>query len=59
MLHRVVEGEWVDPDIPEPLLQMISLLTQKRDKALTQRWAIWLTKRDPEAGIKVRVPSPR
>ncbi|TEB34039.1 hypothetical protein FA13DRAFT_1626310 [Coprinellus micaceus] len=50
---KVVEGEWVDPDIPEPLLQMVSLLTQKRDKALTQRWAIWLTKRDPEAGIKL------
>jgi len=32
---------------------MINLLTEKRDKALTQRWGIWLTKRDPERGLKV------
>ncbi|KAF6764428.1 hypothetical protein DFP72DRAFT_871830 [Ephemerocybe angulata] len=50
---KVVEGEWTDSDIPDPLLQMIALLTQKRNKALTQRWAIWLTKRDPEAGIRL------
>ncbi|RXW21849.1 hypothetical protein EST38_g3994 [Candolleomyces aberdarensis] len=50
---KIVDGEWVDQDIPDPLLQMISLLTSKRDKALTQRWAIWLTKRDPEAGIRL------
>ncbi|KAJ2919054.1 hypothetical protein MD484_g1318, partial [Candolleomyces efflorescens] len=50
---KIVDGEWVDQDVPEPLLQMISLLTNKRDKALTQRWAIWLTKRDPEAGIRL------
>jgi hypothetical protein len=33
---------------------MITLLTEKRDKALTQRWGIWLTKIDPEKGLKVR-----
>ena len=31
---------------------MIALLSEKRDKALTQRWGLWLTKRDPESGLK-------
>lgn len=31
---------------------MITLLSEKRDRALTQSWAIWLTKRDPDSGLK-------
>lgn len=33
---------------------MIKLLNEKRDKALTQRWGIWLTRLDPEKGLKVK-----
>ena len=36
---------------------MYTLLTEKRDRALTRRWGIWLTTRDPERGLKVRVIS--
>ena len=31
---------------------MVALLSEKRDRILTQRWAIWLTKRDPDSGLK-------
>lgn len=36
---------------------MIALLTEKKDRALIQHWAIWLTKIDPERGLKVCLPS--
>jgi len=52
-MFRLIEGVWIDEDIKDPLLQMVNLLTEKRDRALTQKWGIWLTKRDPEKGLKV------
>lgn len=51
-LLRLIDGQWSDDDIKDPQTQMVSLLSEKRDRALTQRWAIWLTKRDPESGLK-------
>lgn len=33
---------------------MVSLLTEKKDRALIQQWGIWMTKRDPERGLKVK-----
>ncbi|TFK19356.1 hypothetical protein FA15DRAFT_674517 [Coprinopsis marcescibilis] len=50
---QIIDGVWTDPDISEPLLDMLSLLTKKRDKALTQKWGIWLLNRDQEAGIRL------
>ena len=50
---RLVDGEWTDDDIHDPLSNMITLLNEKRDRALTQKWGIWITKRDPERGLKV------
>ncbi|KIM35684.1 hypothetical protein M413DRAFT_326838 [Hebeloma cylindrosporum] len=50
---KIIEGQWSDEDIKDPLSQMITMLTEKRDKALTQRWGIWLTKIDPEKGLKL------
>ena len=52
MLLRLVDGQWSDDDIKDPQTQMIALLSEKRDRALTQRWGLWLTKRDPEIGLK-------
>jgi hypothetical protein len=51
---RIADGEWTDEDIKDPLSDMISLLFTTKDRALTQRWGIWLTKRDPDRAIKVR-----
>jgi vacuolar protein sorting-associated protein 3 len=52
-LRRLVDGQWTDDDIGDPLSSMLNLLTEKRDRALTKRWSIWLTKRDPERALKV------
>jgi hypothetical protein len=55
VLQRLIEGKWTDEDIADPLSQMINLLAEKRDRALTQHWGIWLTKLDPERGLKVSI----
>ncbi|KAF8064149.1 hypothetical protein FPV67DRAFT_1503662 [Lyophyllum atratum] len=53
---KLIDGEWTDEDIKDPLSDMITLLTEKRDRALTQRWGLWLIKRDPERGLKLLIP---
>ncbi|KII87677.1 hypothetical protein PLICRDRAFT_54749 [Plicaturopsis crispa FD-325 SS-3] len=50
---KLVDGEWTDEDIAEPLTEMFTLLSARRDRALTQRWGIWLTKHDPERALKL------
>jgi hypothetical protein len=50
---RVVEGEWTDPEIPDPLSDMFALLTARRDRALTQQWGVWLAGKDTERALKV------
>jgi hypothetical protein len=52
-LRRLVEGDWMDDDIADPLSSMFTFLMEKRDRKLTQHWGIWLTKRDPERALKV------
>jgi len=52
---KLIDGQWSDDNIKDPKKQMIVLLSEKRDKALTQRWAIWLIKRDPESVLKVNL----
>jgi hypothetical protein len=37
---------------------MITLLTEQKDAALIRKWGVWLMKRDPERGLKVRFHSP-
>ncbi|RDB17168.1 Transforming growth factor-beta receptor-associated protein 1 [Hypsizygus marmoreus] len=53
---KLVEGEWTDEDIKDPLSDMMALLNEKRDRSLTQKWGLWLTKRDPENGLKLLMP---
>lgn len=53
-IHRIVDGEWTDPDIPDPLTNMFDLLTERKDRALTQKWGVWLTRKDTERAINVR-----
>jgi len=50
---KLIDGQWLDDDIKDPQTKMIGLLSEKRDKALTQRWGLWMTKRDPESGLKL------
>jgi len=51
---RLVEGEWTDPTIPDPLSDMFALLTARRNRALTQQWGVWLAGKDAERALKVR-----
>ncbi|KAG6861142.1 hypothetical protein C0995_003410 [Termitomyces sp. Mi166 len=53
---KLVDGEWTDDHIPDPLSNMIGLLNEKRDRTLTQHWGLWLTKRDPERGLQLLMP---
>ncbi|EIM88955.1 uncharacterized protein STEHIDRAFT_109263 [Stereum hirsutum FP-91666 SS1] len=50
---RLVDGEWTDPDIPDPLTNMFDLLTDRKDRQLTQKWGIWLTRKDSERAINL------
>jgi hypothetical protein len=52
-VQRLVDGEWVDDAVEDPLSSMFELLTRKRDRSLVGEWAVWLTKRDPERALKV------
>jgi hypothetical protein len=56
---RLVDGEWTDEDIQDPLEQMMALLSETRDRMLIQRWGLWLVKRDASAGLKVYIASVR
>lgn len=52
-ITRFVDGEWKDENIADPLGQMLALLNDTRDRALVQRWGLWLVKRDTASGLKV------
>jgi len=52
-LPRLVDGEWSDVDITDPLSQIFDFLSEKRDNALFKQWGIWLIKRGPARGLKV------
>ena len=51
---RLVNGEWVDEDVHDPLASMFNFLNEKREKALAQQWGLWLLKYDQEKAMKVR-----
>ncbi|KAF9261696.1 hypothetical protein L218DRAFT_930596 [Marasmius fiardii PR-910] len=53
---KVADGEWIDDDILDPISNIVNLVTEKRDCTLTQQWGLWLTKRDPERGLKLLIP---
>lgn len=54
-LPRVADGQWSEEDIYDPLGQMITLLSELKDRELVHKWGLWLVKRVPEAGLKVDV----
>ncbi|KAI9509282.1 hypothetical protein F5148DRAFT_1148443 [Russula earlei] len=50
---KLVEGEWTDDEIPDPLSDMFALLTTRRDRALIQQWGVWLAGKDVERALKL------
>jgi hypothetical protein len=53
---RLIDGEWMDAEIKDPVSDMITLLVEKNDRALIRQWGVWLMKRDSERGLKVHFP---
>ncbi|KAJ7452354.1 hypothetical protein B0H11DRAFT_2073067 [Mycena galericulata] len=53
---KLIEGEWTDDEIQNPTENVLTLLTNSKNRALTQKWGLWLTRRDPERGIKLLMP---
>ena len=53
---RLADGEWKDDAVKDPISNMFQLLGDRRDRTLIQQWGIWLTKRDPDRALKVRIP---
>ena len=50
---RLVEGTIKDDDVLDPLERLVTLVVEKKDRALTQKWGLWLVRRDLERGLKV------
>ncbi|KIP07261.1 hypothetical protein PHLGIDRAFT_118311, partial [Phlebiopsis gigantea 11061_1 CR5-6] len=50
---KLVTGEWADGDVRDPLSSMFALLAEKRDRALAQRWGLWLLKHDQDRAMKL------
>ena len=53
---RIADGEWRDPTVEEPVARIAAMLQDFTDRALVERHALWLLKRDPDAGLRVREP---
>jgi hypothetical protein len=54
----LVDGEWTDPEVADPLSDMFSLLTARRNRVLIQQWGIWLAGKDAERALKVGHANP-
>ncbi|KAL1739413.1 hypothetical protein HDZ31DRAFT_49439, partial [Schizophyllum fasciatum] len=54
---KIAEGEYKTDQIQDPLESMTTLLIAQKDRALTQQWALWMIKRDPERGMKLLMPA--
>ncbi|KAG8903936.1 hypothetical protein FRC01_008933 [Tulasnella sp. 417] len=50
---KVVDGEWKDPALANPLPRIKDLLMETKDRVLVQRYGIWLIRHDPEASLKL------
>ncbi|KAG9050608.1 hypothetical protein FS837_004133 [Tulasnella sp. UAMH 9824] len=50
---KVVDGEWKDPALANPLPRIKDILMETKDRVLVQRYGIWLIKHDPEASLKL------
>lgn len=49
-----MDGEWRDPTVEEPIARITAILQDMKDRVLVERYALWLLKRDPHAGLRVR-----
>ncbi|KIM28040.1 hypothetical protein M408DRAFT_329694 [Serendipita vermifera MAFF 305830] len=52
---NVAEGTWRDPSISDPVAKVRALLSNSKDRALVQKHALWLLKRDRHNGLKLLI----
>ncbi|KAL1660589.1 hypothetical protein GGF50DRAFT_62885 [Schizophyllum commune] len=57
LYSKIAEGEYKTDQIQDPLESMMTLLAAQKDRSLTQQWALWMIKRDPERGLKLLMPA--
>ncbi|TRM63448.1 hypothetical protein BD626DRAFT_272035 [Schizophyllum amplum] len=57
LYSKVADGEYQTDQIRDPLESITTLLAAQKDRALTQQWALWMIKRDPERGLKLLMPA--
>ena len=53
---KLVDGEWKDAEVQDPLTRIFDLLSEKKDRTLIQNWIGWLVKKDSERALKVSGP---
>ncbi|KAI1785956.1 hypothetical protein LXA43DRAFT_1035560 [Ganoderma leucocontextum] len=54
---KLVDGQWTDPDVQDPLSRIFDLLSEKKDRTLIQKWVGWLVKKDSERALKLLLSS--
>ncbi|RPD60230.1 hypothetical protein L226DRAFT_563303 [Lentinus tigrinus ALCF2SS1-7] len=50
---KLVDGEWEDPEVKDPLTRIFDLLSDRKDRTLIQRWTAWLVKKDADRALKL------
>ncbi|KAF8635349.1 hypothetical protein AX17_003940 [Amanita inopinata Kibby_2008] len=53
LFSKLIDGDWTDERIVDPISELVGVLQEKKDRALTQKWAVWLMKTDPARGVKL------
>ncbi|EJD51169.1 hypothetical protein AURDEDRAFT_99287 [Auricularia subglabra TFB-10046 SS5] len=53
LLATLVQNKWTSETMPDPMGRLLHVLDESRDRALLQKWGLWLVKRDAERGINV------
>jgi hypothetical protein len=55
VFSRMVDGEWTEPDITNPLDLIFLLMRETKDESLLPKWRVWLVTKDVERGMEVRL----
>ncbi|KAG1798989.1 uncharacterized protein HD556DRAFT_1231803 [Suillus plorans] len=57
----LVEGQYSDSSVSDPLSNMFALLESKqgKDRAMLRKWGVWLTARDSERGLMLLMSTKR
>lgn len=54
-----MDRRWKVRDIDDPLGRVVTILKETKDRQILQKYALWLIKHDPDAGLKVGLLKPQ